>query len=180
MAQIGSFVPAKAVRLGYSRRRPDRAWAVGSQEQIGVAAADWRSIRRNRARQVDIHGRAFRDERYLANIDASDIGNLGRARSGHEVSGLQGQAAQGPQLMVCSSTYDGVAIAYATLSHVAGIGCNTLFVTHYPMVAEELAKEVSDVTIVMWPVAKHHSSPQPISNWHMSFSESKLAGGPTL
>jgi hypothetical protein len=42
-----------------------------------------------------------------------------------------------------TSTYDGVAIAYATLSHVAGVGCNTLFVTHYPMVAEELAKEVS-------------------------------------
>lgn len=42
-----------------------------------------------------------------------------------------------------SSTYDGVAIAYATLAHVARSGANTLFVTHYPMVAEELAKEVS-------------------------------------
>jgi DNA mismatch repair ATPase MutS len=36
-----------------------------------------------------------------------------------------------------------VAIAYATLAHVARSGANTLFVTHYPMVAEELAKEVS-------------------------------------
>ena len=41
-----------------------------------------------------------------------------------------------------TSTFDGVAIAYATLSHVAAIGCNTHFVTHYPMVAEELAEEV--------------------------------------
>jgi DNA mismatch repair protein MSH3 len=43
-----------------------------------------------------------------------------------------------------------VAIAYATLSHVAGVGCNTLFVTHYPMVAEELAKEVSLGPEVYW------------------------------
>ncbi|KAK8861547.1 hypothetical protein IAR55_002369 [Kwoniella newhampshirensis] len=60
-----------------------------------------------------------------------------------------------------TSTYDGVAIAYATLSYVAGIGCNTLFVTHYPMVAEELAKE----------------KPDRISNWHMSFEEVKLPDG---
>lgn len=160
MAQIGSFVPAKAARLGIHDAVQTRMGGTFS-EGIGVAVADWPSIRRNRARQVDIHGRAFRDERYLANIDASDIGNLGRARSGHEVSGLQWQAAQGPQLTGCSSTYDGVAIAYATLSHVAGIGCNTLFVTHYPMVAEELAKEVSEVMASLWPVAKRPSSPQP-------------------
>lgn len=42
-----------------------------------------------------------------------------------------------------TSTYDGVAIAYATLAHLAGTGANTLFVTHYPMVAEQLAQEVS-------------------------------------
>lgn len=59
-----------------------------------------------------------------------------------------------------TSTYDGVAIAYATLSHLAETGCNTLFVTHYPMVAEQLAKEF----------------PQHISNWHMNFSEIKLPG----
>jgi DNA mismatch repair protein MSH3 len=46
-----------------------------------------------------------------------------------------------------TSTYDGVAIAYATLSHLAGIGCNTLFVTHYPTMAEELAKEVSGIVL---------------------------------
>ncbi|WVQ79017.1 hypothetical protein IAT38_001109 [Cryptococcus sp. DSM 104549] len=60
-----------------------------------------------------------------------------------------------------TSTYDGVAIAYATLSHVADIGCNTLFVTHYPMVAEELARE----------------KPGQISNWHMSFDEQKQPDG---
>jgi DNA mismatch repair protein MSH3 len=59
-----------------------------------------------------------------------------------------------------TSTYDGVAIAYATLSHLAEVGCNTLFVTHYPMVAEELAREY----------------PRHISNWHMSFSEIRLPG----
>ncbi|WVF67166.1 hypothetical protein IAT40_001912 [Kwoniella sp. CBS 6097] len=60
-----------------------------------------------------------------------------------------------------TSTYDGVAIAYATLSHIAGTGCNTLFVTHYPMVAEQLARE----------------RPKQISNWHMSFDEVKLPDG---
>nr|ODO02407.1 DNA mismatch repair protein MSH3 [Cryptococcus depauperatus CBS 7855] len=59
-----------------------------------------------------------------------------------------------------TSTHDGVAIAYATLSHIASVGCNTLFVTHYPIVAEELARE----------------KPQQISNWHMSFEEVKLPG----
>nr|XP_019050346.1 DNA mismatch repair protein MSH3 [Kwoniella bestiolae CBS 10118]OCF29276.1 DNA mismatch repair protein MSH3 [Kwoniella bestiolae CBS 10118] len=60
-----------------------------------------------------------------------------------------------------TSTYDGVAIAYATLAHVAGTGCNTLFVTHYPMVAEQLARE----------------KPNQISNWHMAFDEIKLPDG---
>ncbi|ORY24383.1 muts domain V-domain-containing protein [Naematelia encephala] len=60
-----------------------------------------------------------------------------------------------------TSTYDGVAIAYATLSHLAEKDCNTLFVTHYPMVAEELAREY----------------PKQISNWHMSFEEIKLPDG---
>jgi DNA mismatch repair protein MSH3 len=59
-----------------------------------------------------------------------------------------------------TSTYDGVAIAYATLSHVAAAKCNTLFVTHYPTVAEELAREF----------------PSLISNWHMGFEEVKLPG----
>ena len=61
--------------------------------------------------------------------------------------------------LICS-TYDGVAIAYATLSHLARIGCSTLFVTHYPTVAEELAKEY----------------PNTISNWHMAFDEVKMPG----
>ncbi|ORX33699.1 muts domain V-domain-containing protein [Kockovaella imperatae] len=60
-----------------------------------------------------------------------------------------------------TSTYDGVAIAYATLSHIAQVGCNTLFVTHYPAAAEELASEM----------------PKRISNWHMSFEETKMPDG---
>lgn len=40
-----------------------------------------------------------------------------------------------------TSTHDGVAIALATLRHlVRDIGCATLFVTHYPQVAD-LASE---------------------------------------
>lgn len=36
-----------------------------------------------------------------------------------------------------TSTHDGVAIALATLRHVVrDIGCATLFVTHYPQVAD--------------------------------------------
>lgn len=62
-----------------------------------------------------------------------------------------------------TSTYDGVAIAYATLSHVAQTDCNTLFVTHYPTVAEQLAKEM----------------PDKVSNWHMSFDERSLPGTPS-
>lgn len=35
-----------------------------------------------------------------------------------------------------TSTHDGTAVAYATLSHLVGkTGCSTLFVTHYPMLA---------------------------------------------
>lgn len=59
-----------------------------------------------------------------------------------------------------TSTYDGVAIAFATLSHVAQAGCNTLFVTHYPTVAEQLAREM----------------PSKVSNWHMAFDERTLPG----
>lgn len=44
---------------------------------------------------------------------------------------------------------------------MAEVGCKTLFVTHYPLVAEQLANE----------------HPNEISNWHMAFSESKLADG---
>lgn len=78
-----------------------------------------------------------------------------------------------------TSTYDGVAIAYATLSHVANAGCNTLFVTHYPLVAEELAKEVSpDYSFDTSSCSADSSqNPKQISNWHMSFDEVKAPDG---
>ncbi|BEJ16126.1 hypothetical protein CspHIS471_0507310 [Cutaneotrichosporon sp. HIS471] len=60
-----------------------------------------------------------------------------------------------------TSTYDGVAIAYATLAHLAGTGANTLFVTHYPMVAEQLAQEFATA----------------VSNWHMAFSRRTAPDG---
>jgi DNA mismatch repair protein MSH3 len=55
---------------------------------------------------------------------------------------LGGERTNPPRLGRGTSTYDGVAIAYATLAHLAQVGCNTLFVTHYPLVAEQLANEV--------------------------------------
>lgn len=54
-----------------------------------------------------------------------------------------------------------MAIAYATLAHLAQVGCNTLFVTHYPLVAEQLANEF----------------PGEVSNWHMAFSDRTLPDG---
>ena len=72
----------------------------------------------------------------------------------------QGKLLIGSMSWIICSTYDGIAIAYATLSHIAEIGCNTLFVTHYPTVAQDLARE----------------KPDKISNWHMSFDEIKMPG----
>lgn len=60
-----------------------------------------------------------------------------------------------------TSTYDGVAIAYATLAHLAELQCNALFVTHYPMVAEQVAREF----------------PGEVSNWHMGFTERTASDG---
>lgn len=47
-------------------------------------------------------------------------------------------------------------VAQAVLYHlVTKVQCNTLFITHYPLVATSLAKQLSDV-----------------SNWHMGFCKS--------
>ncbi|TXT09048.1 hypothetical protein VHUM_02522 [Vanrija humicola] len=62
-----------------------------------------------------------------------------------------------------TSTFDGVAIAYATLAYLAQAGCNSLFVTHYPLVAEQLAAEF----------------PDQVSNWHMAFDERQAPDGHT-
>jgi DNA mismatch repair protein MSH3 len=78
--------------------------------------------------------------------------------------------------MLTNSTYDGVAIAYATLSHVAASGCNTLFVTHYPQVAEELAKEVRGRDECPAVASTDEKYPEQISNWHMSFDEVRTPG----
>eukprot|EP00752_Nemacystus_decipiens_P013477 g11936.t1 len=60
-----------------------------------------------------------------------------------------------------TSTHDGVAIAIATLRHVVrDIGCATLFVTHYPQVAD---------------LASDKSLSGGIKNAHMSFIENSTA-----
>jgi len=56
-----------------------------------------------------------------------------------------------------TSTHDGVAIAYATLQYlVERLGCFSLFVTHYPLLAE-----------------LEHSYPESVANYHMAFLEEK-------
>ncbi|KAF9946228.1 Mismatch repair protein msh3 [Mortierella alpina] len=63
-----------------------------------------------------------------------------------------------------TSTHDGVAIAYAVLSHVvANIRATTLFVTHYPSLAE-VAKE--------FPEGR-------IKNYHMGFMASSSSSSPS-
>ncbi|CAB1105332.1 unnamed protein product [Ectocarpus sp. CCAP 1310/34] len=60
-----------------------------------------------------------------------------------------------------TSTHDGVAIALATLRHVVrDIGCATLFVTHYPQVAD---------------LASDKSLSGTVKNAHMSFIEDSAA-----
>ena len=50
-----------------------------------------------------------------------------------------------------TSTFDGYAIAYSTLKHIAErIRCRTVFSTHYYFLTEEMARECGDV------VAPHH------------------------
>lgn len=61
-----------------------------------------------------------------------------------------------------TSTFDGVAIAWATLSHLASLDIPTLFVTHYPLLSRLEAE---------YPT---------ISNWHMAFTEMPGPSGPEI
>ena len=62
-----------------------------------------------------------------------------------------------------TSTHDGVAIALATLRHlVRDLGCATLFVTHYPQVAD---------------LASEKSLSGGVKNAHLSFIENDEADG---
>lgn len=53
------------------------------------------------------------------------------------------------------------------------MGCNTLFVTHYPLVAEQLANEVG---VAPCPVT-NTQFPEEVTNWHMAFTDRKLPDG---
>jgi DNA mismatch repair protein MSH3 len=60
-----------------------------------------------------------------------------------------------------TSTHDGVAIAHATCSHLVNVvKCLTLFVTHYPSIAELAAP----------------ADTSGVDNFHMSFIENRSAG----
>jgi DNA mismatch repair protein MSH3 len=81
-----------------------------------------------------------------------------------------------------TSTHDGVAIAYSTLQYlVESLGCFSLFVTHYPLLAE-LENSYPLVPIVYFyfyflTVCMYEKS---VANYHMSFleEEDEEAGAP--
>lgn len=61
-----------------------------------------------------------------------------------------------------TSTYDGMAIASAVLQHlVQTVRCKTLFITHYPLVANDLQKQF----------------PKDLENVHMGFTEDARVDG---
>ncbi|KAG1756484.1 muts domain V-domain-containing protein [Suillus paluster] len=125
MAQIGSYVPAKAVRLGLLDGVLSR---MG-----GMTNIFWFVVVTN----FDVH-------------EASD--ELARGRSTFMVEMAQTsdilQKATHKSLVILdelgrgTSTADGMAIADAVLHHlVERVKCKTLFITHYPLVATELERK---------------------------------------
>ncbi|WVQ74512.1 hypothetical protein IAR50_004113 [Cryptococcus sp. DSM 104548] len=141
MAQMGSFVPAKSVTLGvhdavHTRKHPS-----------------WGSIVIGRADRFIASDEIGRGKSTFM-VELSETSDILRTVTPRSLVILD-------ELGRGTSTFDGVAIAYATLSHMAGVGCNTLFVTHYPTVAEQMAR----------------ANPRQVTNWHMGFDETALPDG---
>ncbi|TYJ59150.1 hypothetical protein B9479_000139 [Cryptococcus floricola] len=137
MAQMGSFAPAKSVTLGVHDAVHTRMGGKSHASDIRIYPSD--EIGRGKSTFM---------------VELSETSDILRTVTPRSLVILD-------ELGRGTSTYDGVAIAYATLSHMAGVGCNTLFVTHYPTVAEQLAR----------------SNPAQVSNWYMSFDETTLPDG---
>lgn len=96
MAQIGSFVPAKTMRLGLC----DRVFArIGAKDEIALGQSTF-MVEMVESAYILNHA----SERSLVILD-----EVGRG----------------------TSTYDGLAIAWAMLERLAEIGAKTLFATHY-------------------------------------------------
>lgn len=78
-----------------------------------------------------------------------------------------------------TSTHDGVAIAHATCSYlVHTVGCITLFVTHYPSIAElaaaddgRVAEASASASELSAQADKKGDTSAAVANFHMSFIE---------
>ena len=96
LAQIGSFVPAKACRLGLC----DRIFArIGAKDELALGQSTF---------MVEM-------------IESANILNHATDRS----LVILDEVGRG------TSTYDGLAIAWAMVEHLAAIGAKTMFATHY-------------------------------------------------
>lgn len=96
MAQIGSFVPAKSVRLGLS----DRIFArIGAKDELALGQSTF-MVEMVEAANILNHA----TDRSLVILD-----EIGRG----------------------TSTFDGLAIAWAMIEHLVDVGAKTLFATHY-------------------------------------------------
>ncbi|MEQ1933010.1 MAG: DNA mismatch repair protein MutS [Fimbriimonadaceae bacterium] len=96
MAQIGSFVPAKACRIGLC----DRIFArIGAKDELALGQSTF---------MVEM-------------VESANILNHATAQS----LVILDEVGRG------TSTYDGLAIAWAMVEHLAEVGAKTMFATHY-------------------------------------------------
>ncbi|MBI3721430.1 MAG: hypothetical protein HY248_02665 [Fimbriimonas ginsengisoli] len=96
LAQIGSFVPARACRMGLC----DRIFArIGAKDELAMGQSTF---------MVEM-------------VESANILNHATARS----LVILDEVGRG------TSTYDGLAIAWAMLEHLAALGAKTMFSTHY-------------------------------------------------
>ncbi|KAJ6547415.1 muts domain V-domain-containing protein [Mycena capillaripes] len=104
MAQIGSYVPAKSVKLGMLDSVLTR---MGAQDEIA------------RGRSTFM-------------VEMTETSEILHAATSNSLVILD-------ELGRGTSTFDGMAIAYAVLNQLVALTqCKTLFITHYPLVAMEL------------------------------------------
>ncbi len=96
MAQCGSFVPAKSVRMGIC----DRIFArIGAKDELALGQSTF---------MVEM-------------VESANILNHAQERS----LVILDEVGRG------TSTYDGLAIAWAMIEHLAELGAKTMFATHY-------------------------------------------------
>lgn len=110
MAQIGSFVPADACRMGLCDRIFTR---VGAKDELALGQSTF---------MVEM----VESANILNNASASSLVVLDEVGRG-------------------TSTYDGLAIAWAMVEHLAAVGAKTLFATHYHQL-NEIESQISTVT----------------------------------